>query len=327
MSPRSRAASAAAARAVRPAASGAVLAVVLGLTGCAGSGSVSGERTSAASPAGSPTPSASATPAPTPSATGTRTPITVPELKVPPSFSGAVLGGDVSWPQCPEGMGIPEKRSLGLPMPLPSAKFVILGLTNGPGFTPNPCLADQVRWVAERGLMAAAYAVTSYPDDATLEKYRDQGPYDGSSELGALRNVGYQQALFNLATMEAAGLRSPVVWIDVEPVPVFEWSDDLEANAAVVEGAARGYTDRGHQIGAYSTQALWRAVVGDLALGIPEWRAAGQTSRQEALRRCGEEAMFQGGQGVIAQWVQDQRDLNVTCPGTEGQMFRWFHQY
>jgi hypothetical protein len=64
--------------------------------------------------------------------------ITVPDIKVPKSFDGPVTGGDVSWPQCPKGMGIPQKRSLGLPMPVPSAKFVILGLTNGPGFTPNP---------------------------------------------------------------------------------------------------------------------------------------------------------------------------------------------
>jgi hypothetical protein len=307
-------------------------ALVLGLTGCNDATQPSEADTAAASATSTPTPSGS--PRRTPSPTGSGTPsalstpsITVPELKVPPSFAGAVLGGDVSWPQCPRGMGIPEKRSLGLPMPLPQAKFVILGLTNGPAFTPNPCLADQVRWVAERELMAAAYAVTSYPDAATLRRFGDEGPYDGSSSLGALRNVGYQQALYNLATMQAAGLRTPVLWIDVEPVPVFEWSDDEVANAAVVEGAARGYTDSGFQIGAYSTQYLWEAVVGDLSLGIPEWRAAGQTSRQEALSRCGEDAMFQGGEGVIAQWVEAQRDLNVTCPGTEGEMFRWFHQY
>jgi hypothetical protein len=307
-------------------------ALTLALGGCADTAPTAAEEP--AGPSAASSPAASRSPSRTPSPVGSGTPsalptpsITVPDLKVPPSFSGAVLGGDVSWPQCPEGMGIPEKRTLGLPMPLPQAKFVIIGLTNGPGFTPNPCLADQVRWVADRELMAAAYAVTSYPDATTLKRYGDDGPYDGSTRLGALRNVGYQQALFNLATMQGAGLRTPIIWIDVEPVPVFEWSSDKVANAAVVEGAARGYTDSGYQIGAYSTQYLWEAVVGDLALGIPEWRAAGQTSRQEALSRCGDDAMYQGGAGVIAQWVEAQRDQNITCPGTEGEMFRWFHQY
>jgi hypothetical protein len=253
--------------------------------------------------------------------------ITVPELAVPPSLSGAVAGGDVSWPQCPKGMGIPEKRSLGLPMPLSSARFVVLGLTNGPGFTPNPCLASQVAWVQERHLMAAAYAVNSYPDAGAVRRYGSDGPYDGTTRLGALRNVGYQQALFNVGTMRAAGLQSPIIWLDVEPVPGFAWSVDTEANAAVVVGAARGYVDAGYQIGAYSTQALWATVVGSLRLGVPEWRPAGQTSRAEALSRCGEDRMFQGGHGVLAQWVQDSRDLDVTCPGTSAELYKWFHQY
>ena len=95
----------------------------------------------------------------------------------------------------------------------------------------------------------------------------------------------------------------------------------------MVQGAARGYTDAGFRIGAYSTQALWQGVVGDLRLNVPEWRAAGQTSRAEALRRCGPDRMFQGGPGILGQWVEDGRDQNVTCPGTSAQMTRWFHQY
>ena len=69
-----------------------------------------------------------------------------PSIKVPasrsPRITGPLLGGDVSWPQCPKGMGIPEKRSEGLPMPDASARFVVIGLTNGPGFVANPCLAE-----------------------------------------------------------------------------------------------------------------------------------------------------------------------------------------
>jgi hypothetical protein len=253
--------------------------------------------------------------------------VTVPDVAVAPEKNGPVVGGDVSWPQCPRGMGIPEKPTLGLPMPLDSARFVILGLTNGPAFTPNPCLADQVRWVGERHLMAAAYAVSSYPDRPTLARLGDDGPFDGDTRLGALRNVGYQQAGFNLATMRRAGLEAPVVWMDVEPVPVFSWSDDTVANAAVVEGAARGYSDAGYAVGVYSTPTLWRTVVGDLELGLPEWRAAGQTSRAEAVRRCRDDWAFQGGPAVLAQWVEARRDHDITCPGTALVLELWFRQY
>ncbi len=237
-----------------------------------------------------------------------------------------LLGADASWPQCPKGMGIPEKRTQGQPMPTDAAEFVVLGLTNGPSFTPNPCLADQVDWVRERGLMAAAYAVVSYPDRATLAELGDDGPYDDSSRLGALRNVGHQAALFNLATMERAGLTSPIVWIDVEPVTHFEWSADPVANSAVVEGVVRGYTEAGLEIGFYSTPLLWETVVGNARFGGPEWRAAGETSMKEALRRCRDDWSFQGGPAVMGQWVEDNRDRNVTCPGVAAPS-RWFHQY
>lgn len=314
------------------------LVTLLATAGCGGSvlevdaqeqaTSAAEQSTSAAAPARPPERPRTRKPAPTVRSKPSPSPsIDVPRLKIPKSSGLPVTGGDVSWPQCPKGMGIPEKRSLGLPMPLPSAGFVILGLTNGPGFTPNPCLADQVQWVKSRHLMAAAYAVNSYPDQETLARYGPKGPYDGSTELGALKNVGYQQALFNLRTMRDAGLLTPIIWLDVEPVPVFEWSTDKVANAAVVEGAARGYTDSGYQIGAYSTPVLWDTVVGDFSLGVPEWRAAGQTSQDEALRRCEDDWSFQGGRGIIGQWVEGSRDRNITCPGTSAQMFRWFTQY
>ena len=224
-------------------------------------------------------------------------------------------------------MGIPERPTMGLPMPRPEAEYVVLGLTNGPGFTANPCLADQVRWVRERRLLAAAYAVASFPDGDALAEHRSSGPYDGSTALGGLANTGYQQALANVVTMRKAGLSSPVVWVDVEPVPDFEWSGDPVANAAVVEGAVRGYRYAGYRVGIYSTPALWAGIVGDLALGLPEWRAAGQTSRAEARERCGDDWSIQGGPAVLAQWVEAERDQDITCPGTSAQLAQWFQQY
>lgn len=238
-----------------------------------------------------------------------------------------ILGADMSWPQCPPGTGIPQKQGQGSPYPLSAAQYVVLGLTNGPGFTPNPCLADQLSFVKQHRLQASAYSVLSYPSRTTLARAGGSGPYDAGTGQGRLRNVGYAQALYNVATMKRAGMRTPIVWLDVEPVPKFEWSSDRSANAAVVVGAARAYRDRGYTIGAYSTQSLWQRVVGDLRLGIPEWRAAGQTSRAEARRRCGTSRMFQGGTAVLSQWLEAGRDQNITCRGTSVRMAIWFHQY
>ena len=95
---------------------------------------------------------------------------------------------------------------------------------------------------------------------------------------------------------------------------------------AVVQGLARGYTDAGLKIGVYSTPHLWQRTVGDLALGVPEWRAAGHTSRDEALSRCGADWQIQGGDAVFGQWVAEDRDHNVTCPAVTS-LTPWFHQY
>ncbi len=316
-----------------------LVAVVLVGSGCEAPLAPKSKQTDAAAPEartdGAPSPTADPGPTAPPSPTQAASPTpamqpTPPKIDLPtlrPLPTKVIEGSDISWPQCPKGMGIPQKRTLGLPPPLPSARFVIMGLTNGPAFTPNPCLASQVQWVKDRHLLAAAYAVNSFPDEETIQRYARKGPFDGGTRLGGLSNVGYQQASFNLSTMARAGLQSPVIWLDVEPVPQFEWSADKVANAAVVRGAARAYTDAGFRIGTYSTAYLWQQVVGDLRLGIPEWRAAGQTSRAEALRRCGPDRVIQGGEAVLAQWVESNRDRNVTCPGTSLQLLRWFHQY
>jgi hypothetical protein len=321
----------------RGALAAAFAAAALTLSGCGGSvlddaaDAVADEASS--SPTPSPKPTKPARPKQKPEPTEAPTLQELPsdaltDLELPPAELGTVVGADASWPQCPKGMGIPQKRTLGAPMPLPSSKYVILGLTNGPSFTPNPCLADQVAWVRERGMMIAAYAVHSYPSAEQLTEYGDQGPFDSGSRLGRLANVGYAQTKFDLRTMRGAGMRSPIIWLDVESVPYFDWPADKEANAAVIRGAARGIRDAGLTVGAYSTPYLWEGVVGDFTLGgVPEWRAAGQTSRAEALRRCKDDWAFQGGPGIIGQWVEDGRDRNITCPGAPGRMTDYFHQF
>jgi hypothetical protein len=212
-------------------------------------------------------------------------------------------------------------------MPTDAARFVVLGLTNGPGFTENPCLADQVQWVKDRHLLAAAYAVVSRPSRDQLAEHGGRGPFDADTDLGRQANAGYQQALAAVATMRRAGLETPLVWLDVEHVPDFEWGEDLAANGSVVQGAAQGYADAGYRVGVYSTPSLWADVVGDLALGLPEWRPAGQSPRETALERCGDDWRVQGGDAVMVQWVAERRDLDVTCPGAVDRAGKWFRQY
>ena len=232
-----------------------------------------------------------------------------------PTGHGSV-GRDVGWPNCPPGLGIPSRRTLGKPMPSAGARYVLIGLTNGPAFYPNPCLRDQVAYARARHLWTSAYAVVTYPTPAQLATYGGAGPRPRAGLPGQLFDTGWAQARQNLAVMRAAGLRPPTVWVDVEPVrPPAPWSTDTTANRAVLEGSMAAYRDAGLQVGVYSTPYLWRSVVGDVDYGLPEWRAAGLTSRQRALAACAGEDV-QGGRAVIGQWTDGDEDFDVLCPGT-----------
>lgn len=227
---------------------------------------------------------------------------------------GAV-GRDISWPNCPRGMGIPQRRTLGKPMPPPGTDYVVIGLTNGPGFYPNPCLAYQVAYARELNLWAAAYAVVTYPTPSELTQYGGAGPHASNTKEGRLRNAGWAQARKNIANMRAAGLESPIIWVDVEPVlPPSPWSDDIAANRFVVEGAIGGYRAAGLEVGVYSTTYLWQSIVGATSYGLPEWRAAGQATKAEALARC-TTGTIQGGDAVLGQWATPDVDFDVLCPG------------
>ena len=253
----------------------------------------------------------------------------MPEPETARVRKGPVVGADISWPNCPEGLGIRSRPTLGKPLPRDSARFVIIGLTNGPAFHPNPCLASHVEYARERRMWASAYAVETYPTKKQLKEYGDAGPRSPDSKLDRLFNTGYAQAKLNVAEMKAAGLDSPGIWVDVEPVtPPAPWTKRPRLNKAVVDGVLRAYRDAGLSVGFYSVASLWRQIMGDTRYGLPEWRSAGPTNRRRALAMC-TSGQFQGGPAVIGQWWDDHRDYNVLCPGTpaEDVLNRWFVKF
>lgn len=255
-------------------------------------------------------------------------PLPPSELRPAAAVSTRITGADISWPQCPKWMGIPTRKGQGAPMPRRGAKFVVVGVTNGPGFYPNPCLGRQMRWVRSHHVYAAAYAMTTYPRARRVRTYGARGPHSHATLFGRLWNTGYAEARFNVATMKRVGLASPIVWVDVEPYPVAPWSSSKAHNAAVVQGAVKAYQNAGYRVGFYSTTLLWHEVVGDLRYGQPEWRTAGQTSLSSALRMCSR-STIQGGHAVMAQWWGPRRDFDVICPrvATAASLRTYFHKY
>ena len=113
----------------------------------------------------------------------------VPEAPV--VVAPGVRGADLSWPNCPKGMGVPGRRTQGLPLPWASAQFWIIGLTNGRAFTRNPCLARHVAVAGERGVAVAAYTMLSFPNARERRQHGWSGPFGTDTYADRIANVGY----------------------------------------------------------------------------------------------------------------------------------------
>lgn len=244
-----------------------------------------------------------------------------------------LLGNDISWPNCPVGLGVPGRRSSNEPMPHEDARFVIIGLTNGRAFTRNPCIAKHVKHVKDRGLKAAAYTMLSYPNRSERAAYGRKGPYDARTYVNRIANVGYAQTAYALQTHRAAGLNSPIVWVDVEPRAERPWSARDARNRALITGALRAIADARLSAGIYTYAYAWRDIVGDWRVpAAPLWAPSHTRStkfrakKADAIKSCSRTS-FTGGPLVITQWVHRRRDYNVTCPAITKTTVSYFRDY
>ncbi len=253
-----------------------------------------------ADPSPLPVPVVTSAPPVTPSVAPQATPTAAPTLSPRPLPS---YGGDISWPSCPVGTpgALPKKQGKGLPLPGPAAQFVIIGLTNGPGFYANPCVGWGVKQT--RGLATGAYAFLTQPTPAQIRQY------------GGLRKAARAEALFNVATLRRSGLQTPIIWIDVEPQPYLApWGKDVQINRTAILAARQAYRDAGYATGFYSSDNPWKEITGGLRSDDPVWVTVGPRGRKAALAKC-VAPTFSGGPAVLAQWWDGPtEDLDLVCP-------------
>ena len=235
----------------------------------------------------------SLTPVPTPA------PSAVPKL---------LIGGDISWPSCPVGTpgALPKKPGKGLPIPAGRASFVVIGLTNGPGFYPNPCLAWEVQEARRRGLATAAYAFTTMPNPSQVKAF------------GGLVRAVKEQVRINVRSMKRAGLRTPIVWIDVEPQTYLEpWGTDTATNRLVIRTAQAEYRAAGYRTGLYSSDTPWKHITGGMRDDGPTWVTVGPRGEDAARTKCAGPT-FSGGKALLAQWWDDEtQDKDLVCPDVD----------
>lgn len=236
------------------------------------------------------------------------------------------LGADVSWPNCPLGTPghLPKRPAKGLPMPGPAAQFLVIGLTNGPGFYPNPCVGLEVQLAKRRHLLTAAYAFATLPNAAQISRYGGKGPFPTGTALGRIRNAAYAEAQVNIGTLRRSGLRTPIVWMDVEPQDYLSpWGSDVTVNRAVLRAMQLAYTRAGLRTGFYSAPYAWKPITGNLRDSSPTWVTSGPRSPAVAAGKC-LKASFSGGPVALSQYWVGEMDLDLTCPLVRRDVQRWF---
>jgi len=163
-------------------------------------------------------------------------------------------GVDISWPQC---------GPLGMPAVQPG--FVIVGINGGRPFTDNVCLSREVSYAKTR-TGVAAYLNIDAPRAGDASAY------------------GAKVALDGLARAQRAGLKLPVLWLDVEVLN--HWSTSGAVNVAVINGALRALQARGVTAGIYSSQAMWQQITGGAQLNVPVWLATSVTDYRQLPAYC-----------------------------------------
>lgn len=260
--------------------------------------------------------------------------VAAPVVPAASATSTTLLGYDVSWPQCPKGTGTDVGGGygvgLGNPMPPTTTQFVVIGLTAGLPFTRNPCLASQVDFVKSHSIYRGAYTMAGYPTAAQLATYGTAGPKTGTTLADKLYNTGYAMAKYDLASMRAAGLSVPFVWIDVEPRPHVDtahgnWpSNNTANNRQVLLGIAAGYQAAGLATGWYSYLSAWGyvgsdgtvhpGITGNWKDGTPMWRAGNYTGTgYDGARSICSVAPLNNGPIWMGQRVYGDSDLDATC--------------
>jgi len=240
----------------------------------------------------------------------------------------STVGYDVSHPQC--GEDLPADHAFG-----------IVGVNGGLATRPNPCLAEQLAWAADAtGTVAGQPGLQLYVNTANPGEFidvlhtwplRGSTPYgrcDGENstacswQYGWLRAYVSVEAFFVPAAQEAGVDADPAQhrwWLDVETMNTWQYGSAAarDRNRAALEGMTAYLTDRGAEVGLYSTGHQWGLIAGDVPATSPlhdldSW-LAGSTSLTGAQATCRRSPLTDGGEVVLTQYVADGLDHNHAC--------------
>jgi hypothetical protein len=195
-------------------------------------------------------------------------------------YNTGTVGTDISWPNCTAKVS--------------SSAFGIVGVTNGLGYSTNPCLKTEASHFSN------------------LSLYVNTGWYSGSSNVNPTSphvcvtgdnnclayNYGYNAGLYAYNAATGLAIHSTTWWLDVETSNT--WSSDALQNQNSLQGEADALTTAGvTTVGVYSTTAQWQSVTGGWQNGMPNWGATTWTTAKQASKYCSGHNFSGGGTWLI----------------------------
>ena len=208
-------------------------------------------------------------------------------------YVSGTIGNDISWPNCNSRLTT-------------GSKFGIVGVTDGLGYSTNPCLAKEA---------------TNY---SSLSLYVNTGWYSSSSHINTTSpqvcvagdnnclayNYGYNAGLYAYSAASSQGIHSSTWWLDVETANT--WSNNAVQNQNSLQGEhdaliANGVTT----VGAYSTTAQWDSVTGTWLNNWPSWGATTWKTANQAKTYCTGH-QFTGGKTWLIQF-SGKTDQDYAC--------------
>jgi len=251
-----------------------------------------------------PTPPATTTPT-TPPPTTTTPPPPPPPPPTGPYKSGDV-GVDISWPQC----GTADAQPTG-------AQFGIVGVTDGLGYSTNPCLSEEAANFT--GNTLSLYVNTGWNSASShINPNSPRSCATGDNDCLAY-NYGYNAGEYAYEAAASLGVSSPTWWLDVESNAT--WSTDPVQNQNSLQGEHDALIANGATtVGPYSTTVQWDDITGSWVNNWPSWGATTWTTAKDAATYCmGHQFTGSKGPSYLMQFqgtdpkTGNQIDQNVAC--------------
>jgi len=209
-------------------------------------------------------------------------------------YVSGTIGSDVSWPNCT------TKLSTG-------ASFGIVGVTDGLGYSTNPCLAKE----ASNYKNLSLYVNTGW-NSSSSHIIATSPKLCATADTTCLAyNYGYNAGLYAYNAATTSGLHSSTWWLDVETANT--WSTNTTQNQNSLQGEHDALMASGATtVGAYSTTAQWDSVTGTWLNNWPSWGATTWKTASQAKTYCTGH-QFTGGTTWLIQFTGKTIDQDYAC--------------